>query len=236
MKYKAIMFDLDGTLIPMDYDVFTKYYFKGICKKAAENGITDSENLVKVIWAGTKDMVMNDGSRPNEEAFWERFTKETGIEKEAVNDFFLDYYRNEFGLVKNVVEDNPLAKVAVDTAREKAQYVILATNPLFPMDGQRQRMSWVDLKENDFDLVTCYESDYYCKPNPQYFTEICKKFDLDPKECLMIGNDENEDMYAATQAGFSCFLVTDTMIKSEKHPWDGPRGSFEEMVEMLKAL
>ena len=94
MKYKAIMFDLDGTLIPMDYDVFTKYYFKGICKKAAENGITDSENLVKVIWAGTKDMVMNDGSRTNEEAFWERFTKETGIEKEAVNDFFAKHDLN----------------------------------------------------------------------------------------------------------------------------------------------
>lgn len=35
---KAILFDLDGTLLPMDNDAFTKYYFKLLCKKLAPMG------------------------------------------------------------------------------------------------------------------------------------------------------------------------------------------------------
>ena len=52
----------------------------------------------------------------------------------------------------------------------------------------------------------------------------------------MIGNDELEDMYAASNAGMDCYLVTDCVIPSSEHPWEGPKGTFSEMVEMLKSL
>ena len=32
---KAVLFDLDGTLLPMDQDLFTKTYFKLLAKKNA---------------------------------------------------------------------------------------------------------------------------------------------------------------------------------------------------------
>lgn len=235
MKFKAILFDMDGTLVPMDTHTFTSGYFKFLFKKLAPYGV-DPNTFPRNMWAGVAAMVKNDGSITNEEAFWKVFEKLTGLDKEVINAQCLDFYGNEFQQAKQFTEENPLAKEAIRIAREKADLVILATNPLFPMVGQYTRMSWVDLKPSDFDLITSYEEDRYCKPNPMYFTSVCQRMGIDPKDCLMIGNDENEDMYAGAQAGLNCYLVTNWMIPSEEHPWSGPKGTFAELVEMLKSL
>lgn len=181
-------------------------------------------------------MVKNDGTMTNEDAFWQVFSQRTGADKAAVNEDCLDFYGNEFQAAKQFTQENPLAAEAVRIAREKADRVILATNPMFPMVGQVTRMGWVGLKPADFDLVTAYEEERFCKPNPMYYTAICERMGIRPEECLMIGNDEHEDMYAASQAGLSCYLVTDWMIASQRHPWDGPKGTFADMVEMLRSL
>ena len=69
MSIKAVLFDLDGTLLPMDQDVFVKTYFKGIAAKLAPYGY-EPKALIDAIWAGTIEMIKNDGRRTNEEAFW----------------------------------------------------------------------------------------------------------------------------------------------------------------------
>lgn len=233
MKYRAILFDMDGTLLPMDTDEFTKGYFKYLYVKLAKYGIK-AEDFGKVMWAGVAAMVKNDGSKTNEEAFWIDFKARTGLEKDGINEDCLDFYANEFHVARKFTSENPLAKEAVRLAHEKAEIVALATNPLFPMAGQKTRMSWIGLSPEDFDLVTSYEEDTYCKPNPKYFVSVCERLGVSPEECLMIGNDEGEDMYAASSIGMDCYLVTDCMIPNEKHPWQGPRGSFEELIEVLK--
>ena len=52
MKTQMILFDLDGTLLPMDMDVFTTSYFKLLAAKAAPHGYTDSQALVDGVWSG----------------------------------------------------------------------------------------------------------------------------------------------------------------------------------------
>lgn len=237
MKYKAILFDMDGTLLPMDNDVFTKGYFKFLYKKLAKYNL-NAETFSGDIWSGVAAMVKNDGSRTNEEAFWDHFITKIGRaeEKDAIYADCKEFYGKEFHEAKQFTSENPLAKVAVELAHKAAEHVVLATNPLFPMVGQRTRMSWMGLSEEDFEFVTCYESECYCKPNPQYFVEVCKRIGVTPAECLMIGNDEEEDMQAAKTAGLDCYLVTDCMIASKTKPWDGKKGTFEEMVEFLKNI
>lgn len=235
MKPTAILFDLDGTLLPMDQDAFTKAYFKELAKVLAPLGMSP-EVLIPAVWDGTKAMVMNDGQRRNMEVFWERFRQTTGQEPERFRPACDRFYSEEFNLARHAAGENSLAKEAVGLARAKADKVILATNPLFPMNGQITRMGWVELTPEDFDLVTSYESDSFCKPNPQYYRSICERMGLDPAACLMIGNDEREDMLAAASLGMSAYLVTDCRIPCAEHPWQGPQGSFADMVEMLKAL
>lgn len=234
-KYKAILFDMDGTLVPMDMNQFTSGYFKELWKKLAHLGFEPKE-LESAIWTGTGAMVKNDGSRPNKEAFWETFEKITGKKAVDVDPLCIDFYSNEFKEAKQFTLENPLAKEAVRLAHEKAEHVILATNPIFPMVGQITRMSWVGLTPDDFEFVTSYETSTSCKPNPQYFLDVCAKAGVDPKDCLMVGNDENEDMYAASQTGMDTYLVTDTAIPSKEHPYSGPKGNFKELIEFFLTM
>lgn len=235
-RYKAILYDMDGTLVPMDMKEFTDGYFKLLAGRLAPYGIP-TDLLIDSVWKGTAAMVRNDGSRKNVEAFWEVFYKLTGVTDKSIEAECDDFYGREFMEAKAFTQDNDLAVRAVELSREKADIVALATNPLFPMVGQVTRMSWVGLKPEDFDMVTSYESDSYCKPNPKYFESVCDRLGVKPSECLMIGNDEEEDMYAAcTLCGMDGYLVTDTMIPSREHPWTGARGTFTELIDMLAGL
>ncbi len=234
-SYKAILYDMDGTLVPMDMKEFTDGYFRLLAKRLAPYGIAP-DKLIASVWHGTAAMVKNDGRMTNMEVFWDCFLKETGVTDESIKEVCDDFYAKEFVQAKIFTQDNPLAAEAVRISRSKVPIVALATNPLFPMVGQITRMSWVGLKPEDFDLVTSYESDNYCKPNPRYYETVCERLGVQPSDCLMIGNDEEEDMYACTSIGMDAYLVTDTMIASKEHPWSGPKGTFNDLIMMLKEL
>lgn len=47
MAITTILFDLDGTLLPMDQDVFVTSYFKLLAKKLMPYGYSDPEKLFK---------------------------------------------------------------------------------------------------------------------------------------------------------------------------------------------
>ena len=235
MRYQAILFDLDGTLLPMDLEAFTGAYFGALSKELAPLGFTP-QTLFKPFWVCTKAMMGNTTGKTNADVFWETFTAMTGVDRARVEPLCDAFYTQGFQAARSGTRENPLAAEAVRLAREKADNVVLATNPLFPMAGQATRLSWIGLKPEDFDLVTCYTSDRYCKPNPAYFTDICRRLDLEPGRCLMIGNDDSEDMQCAAAAGMAGYLVTDCRITNQENPWTGPQGSFAEMIEMLQNL
>ena len=73
MKIKAILFDLDGTLLPMDQDIFLKAYFGGISSHLAPRGYVPEE-LIAAIWRGTAAMIKNNGTKSNEAVFWDVFS------------------------------------------------------------------------------------------------------------------------------------------------------------------
>ncbi len=232
--YKAIMFDLDGTLLPMNQEEFTKEYFRLLYKETSS--YLSFEKLCSCIWSGVKAMVKNDGFMINREVFWNDFEMTSGISRKVFEPLCDDFYVDGFKKTKIYTNSNVLAKEAVKLAHQKAGKVILATNPVFPLVAQGTRLSFVDLKVEDFDLVTSYESESFAKPNPKYYFSICERLKIDPKDCLMIGNDENEDMYASSVVGVNTYMVLGSEILSKKHPYNGNRGSFKEMVEMLGDL
>lgn len=234
-NYKTILFDMDGTLVPMDIKEFIEGYFKLLNKKLAHHKIPE-ETLVKCVWLGTKAMVVNDGKKTNEEVFWDTFNSFLPNAKEILNPDCLDFYANEFKEAIKFTSPNPLAKEAVELAKANGRKVILATNPLFPLPGQITRMGYVGLKPTDFDYFSSYETERFCKPNPNYYKEILKKNNLKPEDCLMIGNDEYEDAWCASTLGMDCFLVTDCLLPSKNYHHEGPRGTFKELVEFLKLV
>lgn len=101
-------------------------------------------------------------------------------------------------------------------ARRHAGKVILATNLIFPPNGVATRLSWLGLKPADFDFVTSYENSRFCKPNPHYYQEILLSQGLQAENCLMIGNDVDEDVIAAGQAEYEviwCWTGSSTKVR-----------------------
>lgn len=231
----ACLFDLDGTLLPMDQDEFVKAYFSGLVRAMIPYGY-DPQLLVKAIGAGTMAMVQNDGSARNEAVFWKTAAKVFGRDIQSDEALFLHFYENEFQQVQNVCGKNPLAVQAIANIRAMGYRTILATNPLFPPAATRSRVRWAGLMPEDFELITTYDNSSFCKPNLDYYREILEKQGLKAEECLMVGNDVSEDM-AARALGMRVFLLTDCLINRNGEDISAfPNGGFPELLTYVKAL
>ncbi len=234
-EIKAVLFDLDGTLLPMDQSIFLKEYLKRLAGFVAPHGI-EPDKMIDATLGATDAMIHNDGTRYNKVAFWESFFELIGEKREELISITDEFYYGGFKQVREYVGINQSARNAVEAAHRCERKVVLATSPVFPMSAQLERISWIDLCDDDFDLITSYDNCKYCKPSPEYYLEICDKIGVAPENCIMIGNDEREDMKAASEAGMHCFLVTDCRIMSKNFVWTGERGSFEQALHMLQRL
>ena len=236
MKIDMVLFDLDGTLLPMDNDEFTRGYFKLLAKKVAACGY-EADTLVDSIWTGVAAMVKNDGARSNEEAFWDKFESIYGPKVYDDKPVFDEFYAVDFKQARCFCGFNPKAAEAVALVRELGLRTAMATNPLFPSVATETRIGWAGLNRQDFELVTTYENSRFCKPNPEYYREMASGLGVECCNCLIVGNDAGEDMLAAQQAGMSAFLLTDCLIN--RHNLDisaVPHGGFEELAAYLRTL
>lgn len=230
---KTVLFDLDGTLLPMDQDLFIKAYFGGLSKKLTAHGYAP-EDLVKAIWAGTGAMVANDGSCTNEEAFWKSFTSRFGEDARKDEPLFDEFYRTDFQKVQLSCGFAPQAKTIIDLLKQLGCRIVLATNPLFPAVATQSRIRWAGLQPEDFELITTYENSCHCKPNPAYYRDILAQIDCEATDCIMVGNDVDEDMIAET-LGMQVFLLTDNLInKSNTDISVWHHGDFNALQQFLQ--
>lgn len=231
-KYQAILFDMDGTLLPMDNDAFTRGYLSLLSAEMAPLGYTP-EALIGAMWKGVAAMVKNDGTRTNADVFWETFSSLLG--KRALADIpkFDAFYSGRFREAVRFTAPTRTAREIVAAAHAAADRVILATNPLFPRVAQLERLRWAGLTEADFDRITDYENSHFCKPDPRYYLEIAAECGFDPTAALMIGNNAEEDVRAAEAAGIPAWLATDCLIAEGELP-ACKRGSLAELCAVLQ--
>lgn len=235
MQITTVLFDLDGTLLPMDQDLFVKDYFGRIAAKLAPYGY-EPKKLIETIWRGTAAMVKNDGSRTNEDAFWDFAVCVYGEQIAKDKYLFDEFYEQEFDKVKAVCGFAPEAAEILYGLKRRGYRTVLATNPIFPARATQWRIQWAGLRPEDFALYTTYENSRYAKPNLNYYREILAKLNVSPEECLMVGNDVEEDM-VAEQLGMKVFLLTDCLInKQGKALSNYPNGGFDALRGYLEAL
>ena len=65
MGTTTILFDLDGTLLPMDQIRFVNAYLGLLARTLAPHGY-DPKTLVDAVWQGTRAMMTNTGEKTNE--------------------------------------------------------------------------------------------------------------------------------------------------------------------------
>lgn len=232
---KMILFDLDGTLLPMDQDIFVKTYFGLLAQKLAPYGY-EPNDLMKSIWSGVSAMVRNTGETSNEEAFWNDFIGIYGKGAREHIPVFEEFYRDDFQKAQSVCGFNQESDNMIKTLKRMGFRLALATNPLFPAVATESRIRWAGLEKEDFELITTYENSSYCKPNPAYYKEILEKLQVKPEECLMVGNDVTEDMIAKT-LGMKVFLLTNDLINKENADIKQyPHGNFQDLLYYVETL
>ena len=236
MSIKAVLFDLDGTLLSMDQDNFIKTYMGALTKYHASRGY-DPDLFMKAVWKGTGAMVANDGSALNEDVFWDTFSKVfNGIDAREDEPYFDKFYREVFDTVSVVRTLDARSAEIVNYVKEKGLRPILATNPLFPAIATEKRIRWAGLEPEDFEFFTSYENSTFSKPSLGYYEEVLKRASLTAEECLMVGNDVSDDM-VAERLGMKVFLLTDNLINKDSEDIDKyPNGSFEALREYIDKI
>lgn len=228
----TILFDLDGTLLPLDDSMFTTLYFDALARKFQLIGLS-SEVLIKSVWMGTKAMIENDGSMTNKSRFWNTFSSFGLGQRENLEPLFTDFYEHQFDIVSMSTKINPLAKKNIDSLHDKGYVIVLATNPIFPQIATYKRIKWAGLSPEDFAYVTTYENSYFTKPKAEYYKMVLQAIDRNAGECLMIGNDVQDDMSAGS-IGIRTYLLTDCLMnRSNKEISSFSHGTFQELEVYL---
>lgn len=230
---KNILFDLDGTLLPMDLKKFIYIYTRGLCNKVHK---LDSKEVMNVLFKSIDNMYANDGSKTNEKIFIETFESMLNVSFDKYKPLFEEYYYEDFELCKTACMINDKARKLIDYLKERGVRIVIATNPFYPQIATYTRLRWLGLEPYEFELVTTYENSHYCKPNPKYFEEIFNKLNMKSEETLMVGNDVEEDG-CIKSLGVKLFLINDCLINSKNLEINADFiGSFDQVVKEIEGV
>ncbi len=233
-SYRALLVDLDGTLLKLDIEKFIPAYIEALSMRFTD--LIEKEEFIRHLFLATNVMIQNDEpDKKNRTVFYEEFCRRIGKPYELIDPIVEDFYRRDFPGLSCWGEEHPYSRRLIESARNKDLILVLATNPLFPPAAIRERMSWGGLSEEDFHLVTTMNNMHFCKPKPQYFLEVADKIGCSPEQCLMAGNDTLEDL-SASEAGMATFLVNEMILhRAGNEPVYDYIGSLKELVEFVES-
>lgn len=230
----TFIFDLDGTLLPLDMDNFMHIYFKEM--GIAFHDMIEPKRLVENVWKATNVMVNNTEYRTNEEVFMEKFKTLIDADLDTYKQRFDEFYDKGFLKTKSAVSYMPLIVEAVELLKQKGYQTVLATNPLFPRKAIIHRLQWAGFKEEDFSYITCYENNHYCKPQIQFYQEVLEEAGKKAEECMMVGNDVEEDLVAG-DLGMRTYLITNNIIKrTEDEVCCTYQGTYEDFLRFAQEI
>lgn len=210
---RVLLFDLDGTLLPVDSEFFVKDYPNAAAPYFSH--IVDERYFKKALFESTFDMIKNtDKTILNIEAFGMSFAKKMGRTWAEIWAIFDEFYKNGFPKLKASVVGTSIAREVVSACLNQGWRIVLATNPVFPEIAIKERMRWCHVDHFDWQLITTIENMHFCKPNAEYYLEIVDILGLLPEKCVMIGNDVKEDM-VASKVGMKTILVEDYCINGD---------------------
>lgn len=230
---RAVLFDLDGTLLQVDMKDFIPRYVMGLAEGFKD--LVSPKKFKKTFLKGIRELIQGpaDGTT-NEERLMTVLTKDLSISAQEFR-LRVDLFRGQGpDSLAEMVSAIPDAKEAVEHCRLQGQKLVLATNPVFPLFMIDARRRWSGLDKTCFDYVTSYENSCYCKPSLAYFEEVTEKIDVPAEQCLMVGNDSSHDL-AAMGVGMTTYLVDTYLVERPGRRWPSDyRGNHTDLLSFLQ--
>ncbi len=227
---KGILFDLDGTLLDIHLTKFNRSYTRNLYEYFPS--LMNFDQFFKHYMASIQKMINNTTGKANFDVFLDEFLPPFNLTREEGESILRNYYKNDYQKLKKFVNPRPKPRDTVQYVFKKNFQVVIATIPIFMRDAINARMNWAGIDDFQFDLITYAEDFTTCKPNLNYYKEVCSKIGLKPEECLVVGDEHNE--MVAKSLGCQTFLIKSPMTHLKD---DTPKpdfvGNLQDLIKLL---
>ncbi|MGY4493037.1 N-acetylmuramic acid 6-phosphate phosphatase MupP [Pseudomonas sp. TE3610] len=197
MRLRAVLFDMDGTLLDTAPD------FIAICQAMlAERNLpaVDDQLIRDVVSGGAKAMVSA--------AF---ALSPSAPEFEALRLEFLERYQVGCAVHSRLYDG--MAELLLDIERAGLRWGVVTNKPVRFAEPIMQQLGLAERSA----LLICPDHVTHSKPDPEPLTLACKMLDLDPASVLFVG-DDLRDIESGRDAGTRTAAVRYGYI----HPHDNP--------------
>lgn len=232
---RAVLFDLDGTLLRVQMAEFIPRYIDGLA--ACCSDLVKPKKFQQAMLETIRMLIQSngDGQMTNEQRVFSSLHERLAVPERLLRECFEQYRQGGLSNLRSLVKPIPLARAIVKECRSTGVPLVLATNPVFPKFMIDARLEWGELDRQIFSHLTCFENSCFCKPHPGYFSEIAEQLQFAPEQCLMVGNDTQHDL-AAAAVGMQTFLVDTWIVQREGADWPcSHRGDHADLQNYLRA-
>ena len=126
--FTTLLFDLDGTLLNINMDIFLPQYFQILTQRFPN---LDSDEFITHLLHSTRVMIENkDPRRTNEEVFMQEFIPRIGLPEKELQPILKDFILPTLEAWENTLSKSRLPKI-VELCHNKGLEMIIATNPVF---------------------------------------------------------------------------------------------------------
>jgi HAD superfamily hydrolase (TIGR01549 family) len=203
---KAVLLDLDDTLLANPTRRFTENYL-GLLDRFLRERI-GLNGVIERLLAGTRAIIQNtDPTRSNWQVFFETLDPLLTVSRDVFDTAVAEFYRAAYPQLEALTQKRPGARTLVEWLMAHDYTVAVATNPFFPRVAIEQRIAWAGLRDLPFALVTTLENMHYAKTHPAYYEEVLARLGIQADEAIMVGDDWENDIIPARQAGLNTFWV-----------------------------
>lgn len=203
MQYKAVIFDLDGTL----------YKKRGLKLRMALKdpfhlGLMLSERRARKTLAGRSFQVAagpaSEAIAPAQEALLQEMAKLSAKPYEEVKRWYMHTYMpNMVDILSLHYQADPKVLAFLSELRSQGAKIAVMSDYGFVED----KLEAIGLDSDCFDLITDAASEGGFKPCPQAFLSVAHKLGVDPASILVVGDRESTDGAGARSAGMSFLRV-----------------------------
>jgi FMN phosphatase YigB (HAD superfamily) len=210
---KAVLFDLDDTLLRTNTDHFVERYLASLadlCLKRVPTLASHEVPIDKAIGYAARATVGNlDPTRVNAEVFATTITGLLKLPADAAQKLIEVFQEGAELQSSENVSPIPAARPLIERLLDMGMAVVIATNPLFPPAAVAQRLAWggLDSPRLPYALVTNIDIMHFTKPNPHYYEEILARIGAEADETIMIGDSFANDIVPAAKAGLNTFWI-----------------------------
>ena len=201
--YKAILFDLDDTLLDRDKAV-EKMFLHLLDKCYGDIKLTTKNVMLQQFIEFDKSSYGQNDKSKVLNAFFDEFPPKYRLPSNSIQDFWNEHFPYCFSINQNTIN-------IVNTIKTQVKVAIITNG-----STQRQKAKITNTNLNNcFDTIIISEEVGFSKPDKSIFELALNKLNVLPEDALFVGDDIEKDIAGCQNANIKGVWFNPHMIKNE---------------------